>query len=302
MNMEITNKMAWLTQPLFHIGGTAVTLSGIGTAIFIIILTLIFSKVVQRLVFKALSKKEKLSKSVIYAFNRMINYLFIVFGVIIAAESLGLKLSSLTIVFGFLGVGIGFGLQNLTSNFISGVILLLERPIGVGDLVTVNERTAEVVAINMRSTTVRTFDNVMIIVPNSKLIENEVINWTVGDPRIRIHCPVGVAYGSDEKKVREVLIQVGRNNDKVLEKPGPDVRFLEFGDSSLNFDLLVWTGDPENQKTLRSELNFAIAEAFRKNEITIPFPQQDVHLQLTPAIEKLAGIRQEGRPQSEKTN
>lgn len=157
----------------------------------------------------------------------------------------------------------------------------------MGDYVTVDNRTAEVVSINLPSTTVRTFDNVTIILPNTKFIEGEIINWTVGDPKIRIHCPVGVAYGSDEKKAREVLIAIARQNPKVLAQPAPDIRFLEFGDSSLNFDLLVWTGNPENQKTLRSEMNFAIAEAFREHGLAIPFPQLDLHLQLTPAVEKL---------------
>ncbi len=289
MKTEIQNQVKWLNVPLFRIGETAVTLGGIGAAFLIIMLTLVLSKIVQRIMFKQLSKKEKISKSVIYAMNRIINYFFIVVGILIASESMGLKLSSLAIIFGFLSVGIGFGLQNLTSNFISGVILLVERPIGVGDLVTLNDRTAEVMSINMRSTTVRTFDHLTIIVPNSKFIEGEVTNWTVGDPRIRIHCPVGVAYGSDEKKVRNVLIEVAHANGMVLKQPKPVVRFLEFGDSSLNFDLLVWTGDPENQKNLRSEINFSIAEAFRENEITIPFPQRDVHLYPSPSLEKLVG-------------
>ncbi len=302
MNFNLKNIIEWLNWPLFNIGGNTVTLIGIGMAILIIVLTIVFSTFIERIVSRQLSKRGNLSTPVIYAFNRIIHYVFVIFGVIIAFESMGLKLSSLTIIFGFLGVGVGFGLQNVTSNFISGVILLIDRPIGVGDLVTINDRTAEVVGINLRTTTVRTFDHVVIIVPNSKFIENEVINWTVGDPRIRIHCPVGVAYGTDEKRVKEVLIQVGLENDKVLHDPGPDVRFLEFGDSSLNFDLLVWTGDPENQKTLRSELNFAIAAAFRENHITIPFPQQDVYLQLTPAIEKLAAaLGERNLPQKDQT-
>jgi len=136
MNLDLQTKRDWINTPLVHIGGTAVTLGGIGTALLIIVLTLLLSKFVQRLVYRQLSKKETLSQSFIYAFNRIINDVFIIFGVIIASESIGLKLSSLTLLFGFLGVGIGFGLQNLTSNFISGLILLVERPIGVGDYVT----------------------------------------------------------------------------------------------------------------------------------------------------------------------
>jgi small-conductance mechanosensitive channel len=136
----------------------------------------------------------------------------------------------------------------------------------------------------MRSTIVMTLDNVAIIVPNSQLIESQVINWSMEDPRLRIHCPVGVAYGSDIPKVKEALFSVALNHPDVLKEPAPQVRFLEFGDSSLNFDLLIWIGNPVKKELIQSEINYAIDEAFRKAAITIPFPQRDVHVQTTPAI------------------
>jgi len=281
--------LSWVNKPLFNINGHPVTFGGICAGILIFLATLIVSAIVQRAVGIHLKRNPRLSHSVIYAMRRIIHYAFIVLGFLLAAQCVGLDLGTLAVAFGFLGVGIGFGLQNITANFVSGLILLIERPIGIGDFVDINGKVAEVLNINMRSTTVRTFDNVTIIVPNSTFIENDVINWSIEDPRIRIHCPVGVAYGSDTAKVKEILLNVARGNTDVLETPTPEVRFLEFGDSSLNFDLLVWTAKPENQKILRSNINFAIDQAFRDNDIRIPFPQRDVHIQMTPAMEVLSG-------------
>jgi len=288
MNQNAEDITQWVNAPIFHIGETPVTFGGVGAGICILLGSLIISSIVQRVIAGHLRKKANLSTSVIYALRRIIHYCFIVLGIVLAAQCVGLNFGTLAVAFGFLGVGIGFGLQNLTSNFISGLILLFERPIGVGDLVNVDDKIAEVLSINMRSTMVRTFDHVMIIVPNSKLIENNVINWSIGDLKIRIHCPVGVAYGSDTKRVEAILLEIARKQEYVLDEPKPEVRFLEFGDSSLNFDLLVWTAKPDNQKRLRSDINFAIDAAFRENDITIPFPQRDLHLKMTPAMEMLA--------------
>ena len=288
----------WMNVPLFHVGQTAVTFGSLGAGILIFIGMLILSSAVQVLLNKHLRSRRNFSTSMIYAFNRIIHYLFIIVGIVLAAQCIGLNFGTLAVVFGFLGVGIGFGLQNMTANFISGLILLIERPIGVGDLVDVDNKIAEVKSINMRSTTVRTFDNVTVIVPNSKFIENNVINWTFEDPRVRLHCPVGVAYGSDVQKVKEVLLGVAMDHPEVMQEPVPEVRFLEFADSSLNFDLLIWTPRPENQKILRSEINFLIDAAFRKHNIHIPFPQRDLHLQMSPAVEQLSG-RKKKTEQSE---
>ena len=197
----------------------------------------------------------------------------------------------MAVVFGFLSVGIGFGLQNVTSNFISGLILLVERPISVGDFVSVEGQVGKVLQINMRSTIIMTLDNLAIIVPNSKFVENNVINWSFQDTKVRIHCPVGVAYESDVAKVKETLLSVAKAHPDIVEYPSPEVRFLEFGSSSLNFDLLVWTDEANKQYLLKSQINYAIDEAFRKANIRIPFPQQDLYLQMTPAVQALAGLK-----------
>ncbi len=285
-NLESIFKV--INYPIFHIGDTAVTIGGVGVGIIIFIGALIVSSITQKIISIRLKKRRrKVSSSVIYSLNRIVHYTFVVLGVFLAAQCVGLNFSTLAVTFGFLSVGIGFGLQNVTSNFISGLILLFERPVGVGDLIKHGDSIAEVKSINMRSTSIRTFDNVTVIVPNSKFIENDVLNWSIEDPRIRIHCPVGVAYGSDVELVRQTLLDVAEANPDVLNDPKPEVRFLEFGDSSLNFDLLVWTGTPEKQRILRSDINFKIDAAFREKDIRIPFPQRDLHLQMTPAIEVL---------------
>ena len=290
MESNFNDVVKWINLPIFHIGDTPVTFGGIGVGICIFIGALVLSSVVQSILRVHLQKQSKLTNSVIFALNRIIHYGFVILGIVLAAQCVGLNFGTLAVAFGFLGVGIGFGLQNITSNFISGLILLFERPIGVGDLIKHGDNIAEVISINMRSSIIRTFDNVTIVVPNTKFIENDVLNWSMDDPKIRLHCPVGVAYGSDAQKVKRVLLDVAKEHKEVLEKPEPEVRFLEFGDSSLNFDLLIWTAKPENQKILRSDINFMIDKAFKENNIQIPFPQRDVRVQMTPAIEALAKL------------
>ncbi|MBU1043110.1 MAG: mechanosensitive ion channel [Candidatus Omnitrophica bacterium] len=280
-----------LNIPIVNIGQTQVSLGGIFTAVFVFLVSLIISKLVQRALTNSMTKKLKLTAGMAYAVKRILHYVIVFFGAILAAQCVGLNLGSLAVVFGFISVGIGFGLQNVTSNFISGLILLIERPVSAGDFVSVENQMGRVANINMRSTTILTTDNISIIVPNSKFIENPVINWSYGDTRIRLHCPVGVAYGSDITKVRETLLQVAKENPDVLKKPEPEVRFLEFANSSLNLELLAWTDEPEKQFLLHSKINYAIDQAFRLADIKIPFPQRDINLQMTPAIEKISQIR-----------
>ncbi len=193
--------------------------------------------------------------------------------------------------FGFLGVGIGLGLQNITSNFTAGLLLLIERPVAVGDFVNVEGQIGRVTDINMRATRIRTQDNIVIIVPNSKFVDNPVINWSIEDQRVRLHNPVGVAYGSDIQKVTEALMAVAVNHPDVLNSPEPEVRFLGFGNSSLDFDLLYWIDEPRTQFRVQSQINYQIDDAFRREGITIPFPQRDLHLKMGDAVDLLAQRR-----------
>ncbi len=285
MDITFQSVIDWINTPFIHIGESPVTVSGIITSCFIVIFAIFISKIVQKAVGIQMDNRFKLDKGMSYAIQRFIHYGILVTAVMIAVQAIGLNLGSLAFIFGFLSVGIGFGLQNITSNFISGLILLIERPISVGDFIDVGGQIGTVIHVKMRSTIVMTLDNVAIIVPNSQLIENQVTNWSIEDQKIRIHCPVGVAYGSDIPKVKQSLLKVAQGHPNVLKTPAPDVRFEEFGDSSLNFELLFWIRDPKKQDSIRSDMNYKIDDAFRDEKITIPFPQRDLHIQSTPILE-----------------
>ncbi|MEO8047103.1 MAG: mechanosensitive ion channel domain-containing protein [Nitrospirota bacterium] len=177
------------------------------------------------------------------------------------------------------GVGVGFGLQNITNNFVSGFILLVERPIKVGDRIEVGPVTGDVVNISLRATTVVTNDNIAIIVPNSDFVSSRVTNWSYTDRDVRFNFPVGVSYRSDPEVVRQLLLQVADQHAGVLKKPQSDALLMEFGDSALNFVLRVWTRQyTTTPGVLRSELNFMISKTFKEHDIEIPFPQRDIHI------------------------
>ena len=184
---------------------------------------------------------------------------------------------------GALGVGIGFGLQNITDNFISGIIILFEKPIKVGDRIEVGEVQGDVISISFRATTVLTNDNISIIVPNSEFISSKVINWSHNDRNIRFRIPVGVSYNEDPEKIKKILLSVANINDHVLKNPGPVVLFDEYGDSSLNFSLAVWTATHSDKpRILKSELYFEIFKRFKEEGVEIPFPQRDIHIKTKP--------------------
>ena len=227
---------------------------------------------------KEFFNKYSIKEGVQDSIAKLINYLFVVLGILISLNHLGIDMTALAALSAVLMVGIGFGLQNITSNFICGLIMLFERPIQVGDYVDVAGVFGKVSTINARSTTVASNDNVSIIVPNSRFISENLINWTHKDPRIRIHVKVSVSYGSDVDLVRETLLDVGRSHPKTLKAPEPIALFYEFGNSSLNFDLLVWIEKPFEQFIIKSDLNYAIVHAFRKKNIEIPYPQSDLHI------------------------
>ncbi len=204
-------------------------------------------------------------------------YLIWAFGVLVALHVFGLNTASLAVAFGALGIGIGFGLQNIVNNFISGIILLFERPIQVGDDVEVNGIWAQVKKINVRSTVVQTYDNAALIIPNADLISNQVTNWSFKDKRIRRKINVGVAYGSDIDLVRDTLLQIAADAPNVLRYPRPDVLFTDFGDSALNFVLRLWT-DVDHMLVVDTDIRFRIDKKFRENNIEISFPQRDIHI------------------------
>ena len=220
-----------------------------------------------------------LDRSLQYAISQIISNVVLVVGIFIVLENTGIHLGALTVFAGAVGVGVGFGLQNIASNFISGLVILAERPITIGDRVEVAGIAGQVQQIRARSTVILTNDNITMIVPNTKFIDSPVTNWTYGDPRVRFRVPVGVAYGSDMNKVRNALLAAGHANPHTLKDPEPDVFLDKFGENAIDFELVVWSSDMSSSpRRYRSDLNFAIVEKLREAGIEIAFPQRDLHI------------------------
>jgi small-conductance mechanosensitive channel len=236
-----------------------------------------------------------LPRGVPNAFSTGIHYVLLLFGFVLAVAATGADLSKFTLLAGAFGVGIGFGLQNVVNNFISGLILITERPIMPGDTIEVGNMVGDVKRIGMRSSTIRTWEGAEVIVPNGNLISSEVINWTLSDRQRRVEIPVGVAYGSNTAKVTEILQNVASQHEDVLENPAPYVLFIGFGDSSLDFLLRFWTGRFEGYFRIRSQIVYGIEAALNEAGIVIPFPQRDLHVKsVTP--EAGATLHGEGAP------
>ena len=263
---------------LFKIQDVGITISHIVVAIISFLLALVVSRLVRRLIKKRLAKKFQLDPGLEYALLRVTHYLILVIGVYIGLKMINIPLGALVGLLAVLGVGIGFGLQNIVSNFISGLILLFERPVKVGDRIEVDDVWGDIRQIKLRTTEVVTPDNISIIIPNSKLLENNLINFYHGERKIRIRVPVGVAYGSDIDKVSEILREAAETEETALQRPKPKVWFREFGDSSLNFELLCWIPDAAAKFDVRDRLNRTIDRRFREEGIEIPFPQRDVYI------------------------
>jgi small-conductance mechanosensitive channel len=210
--------------------------------------------------------------------GHLIHYAILLMGFLLALATLGVNFTNITIIGGALGVGIGFGLQNIVNNFVSGLILLFERPVRVGDYIEVQNLRAEIKKIGLRATTVETFDRADIVIPNSDLVTNQVTNWTRTNRIMRLTIPVGVAYGSDVPLVMKILLECAQDNPSVMSSPKPQVLFVGFGDSSLNFELRVFLSDIDYRRIVHSEILQEIDREFRLNGVEIPFPQRDLHL------------------------
>ncbi|MBV6644769.1 MAG: mechanosensitive ion channel [Cyclobacteriaceae bacterium] len=279
--VSVTSFSLWeiFTTPLFHLGQSGVS---IGTVVYFLagFLTLSYlSKRAKKFLIDRFLLKSGLDVGTRATIGTVTRFLILLIGSIIIVQSAGIDLSALSLLAGALGVGIGFGLQNITDNFISGIIILFEKPIKVGDRIEVGDVQGDVISISVRATTILTNDNISIIVPNSEFISGRVINWSHNDRNIRFRIPVGVSYQEDPEQVRQILIQVAADSTHVLEKPEPIVLFDEFADSSINFTLAVWTSSHTDKPLiLKSALYFEIFKKFRENGIEIPFPQRDLHI------------------------
>ncbi len=230
-------------------------------------------------------KKSRMERGSREALVTLSGYVGVALAVLIALGVAGVQFTNLAIIAGALSVGIGFGLQNIVNNFVSGLILLFERPIKTGDWIVVGSTEGHVKRISIRSTLIQTFDRADVIVPNSELISGQVTNWMLHDSRGRIRVPVGVAYGSDTRKVEEILLTIANEHPNIISDgtiSNPKVLFMNFGDSSLNFELRAFIRNIDERLQVVSDINFSIDAAFRKDGIEIPFPQRDVHLYNTP--------------------
>lgn len=266
-----------LRAPIVELKGTKLSVSGLILALVIVVCSFQIANFIGRALNRFLSRK-LVDTGVRDSLEKFVRYAVISLGVVLAFDILGFSLNSLAAIGAILMVGIGFGLQNITQNFVSGIIILIERPVKVGDIIQVGDTRGKVIDIRVRSTVILTRDDVSIIMPNSKLVSEQVINESFTDNRIRQHVRVGVAYGSNTELVRQTLLESLANHPKVLQEPHPMVVFEEFGDSSLNFDLRFWTHELWDVDVVCSEIRFSIDQAFRQAGVTIPFPQRDLHL------------------------
>jgi len=302
----------------FKMGSMNITIGLILAAGLALYGSFIVSWTIQSVLIEGVFSKRQLQRGVQLAMSKLIHYAVVLIGIIMAVSILGFDLKNLTIIGGALGVGIGFGMQTIVNNFICGLIMLFERPVKIGDTIEVEGNYGIVKRVGLRATTVETYDQAEIVVPNTDLITEQVTNWTLAERQMRLKIKVAVDYGSDVEKVREILTKCAQENPLILDDPEPMVLFMGFGESALNFELRGWTDDFDNHLKVTSEINFDIVNRFRKNNIEIPFPQRDLHLRSSESgiiksaadsngdgqqpLNQQNSIRQENKTGREKSN
>jgi small-conductance mechanosensitive channel len=268
-----------LDFPILKLGETQITVWTVICFIVLLIALFYFAGKVRKILVNRVLTRSRLDLGAQQAVGSITRYVVLLVGLVIILQTVGINLTTLNVVAGAVGIGIGFGLQNIASNFVSGLIILFERPIKIGDRIEVGGVEGDVVSVGARSTTVVTNDNIAIIVPNSKVVTENVINWSYTDPTVRFKIPISVGYGSDVRLVEKLLLEVAKESPDVLEDPAPGVRFLAFGSSGLNFELRAWSRSLVHRKgKFISGLNFAIHDKFRQHQIEIPYPQLDLRI------------------------
>ena len=274
---------AW-GRPYSTIGTFELSLGSLATVALCLALLWLATRIATRLFRLQVLDKTALGEGHKFALQRCAAYFIFGLGLLTGVHALGIDLSSVALFGGALGIGLGLGFQTIVKNFASGLILLIERPVKVGDRVEVDDLLGDITHIGSRGTWIRTNENVVMIVPNSEFIEGRVTNWTLNDRNVRISVPLGVSYRSDPEQVRSVLMRVAREHVDVLDEPPTDVIFKGFNDSSLDFELRVWTArQVTTPKVIASDLYFRIFAAFQQEGIEIPFPQRDLHLRSVSA-------------------
>jgi small-conductance mechanosensitive channel len=268
-----------LNYTLLDLDGTTITLWRLITFVFLIFALFYIARKLRNWLVSNVLIRSKLDLGAREAIGTITRYIVLFFGLLMIFQTVGVNLTTFNVLAGAVGIGIGFGLQTVASNFISGLIILFERPIKVGDRIEVDDIVGDVIRIGARSSIVLTNDNIAIIVPNLKFITENVVNWKYTGEKIRFAIPVSVAYGSDARLVEKLLLEVARENPDVMKDPEPVVRFMEFGDNGLNFELRPWSTTLIHRRgRLVSGLNFAIYDKFTEHGIEFPFPQRDLHI------------------------
>jgi small-conductance mechanosensitive channel len=280
----------------FEVGNIHFSLGDIALAAIVFVGFLTLTRILQRLLSDKLLPQTRLDQGVRHSLAAMVGYLGFVLAGAFAVSALGLNLANLAIIAGALSVGIGFGLQNIVNNFVSGLILLIERPIKVGDWVVVGQHQGYVTRISVRATEIETFERASVIVPNSELLSSAVVNWTHRDKYGRVDIKVGVAYGSDTAKVRDILLACARENRQILAWPQPYVLFRRFGNDGLEFELRGYVSDVEKSGLISSDLHFAVDKEFRGAGIEIPFAQRDLRVRNVGEIARAIAAATNGAP------
>ncbi len=263
---------------LFSISENAITLGSLYAAVAILYLFMLLSWMLEGLLERFILPRAGADIGLSNTIQTVSRYLVVTAGILAALGSLGIDFSTLAIIGAGLSVGIGFGLQELVANFFSGILLLFEQSIRPGDIVEVEGRMGTVEKLRIRSTTVRTFDNIEVIIPNQQLLTSSVTTYTHTNRRVRIRMSVGASYQADPQDVRDALVTASSRHGLVLKEPAPLIFFMGYGASSIDFDLMVWVEDISNMMQVRSDLYFMIWREFQKRQIEIPFPQRDLHL------------------------
>ncbi|MDR7921690.1 MULTISPECIES: mechanosensitive ion channel domain-containing protein [unclassified Thermosynechococcus] len=274
--------------PFMELGRTQITLNFLFLILFLSLAVIFTSRWVSEWLKSRILMQLRVDRGSQETITRVVSYSLSFIGFIVVLQTAGIDLSSLTVLAGVLGIGFGFGLQTLASNFISGLAILLEHPIKVGDFIEVDGLLGTVEKISIRATIIRTNDSQYVIVPNNRFIEKNVVNWSYGSPDSRIHIPVSVAYGSDTVLVTEALLSAARQDPRVLLTPPPSVWFRGFGENAYLFELLVWINRPQDSEPIKSALNFLIEQELRQRQIEVPFPQLDLRLRDLGELRSLA--------------
>jgi len=286
LGIQISTELAWLNKGI-TIGKAKITILNVCYVVIFLLLIGYISRIIRKALQDEVLPRTRLDIGARASLVNVVVYSLWILAIYTGINILGIDLSSLAFMAGALGIGIGFGLQNTVNNFVSGIILLFDPSIQVGDMVQIGEDWGTVNRINIRTTIVQTFDNAALIIPNSQMLSNRVTNWSYKDPKVRRQVDVGVAYGSDVQLVRKVLLEIIHDMPDIMDDPAPRVDFSDFADSALIFRIRFWITSPEFWLTSPTELRFRIDEEFKKHGIEIAFPQQDIHIRSASGLEEI---------------